>query len=89
MFYHFYLLLGNAYKNCLDKFSGIAPEIYPNLFNKFSAKSEKGREDLDFLLQRVSLKGTGGNYGLRRIATVQEPHLLSPCPHRPMILMEA
>src|SRR5918995_2981695 len=60
------------------------PIYSPNLL-----PSQKEAQDLDFFLQRISLKHTVGKYGQKTIAMAEEPRLLSASRHRCMILTEA
>ena len=51
---------GQAIVSVRDSGSGIAPEIYPNLFTKFATKSEKGT-GLGLFLAKNIVESHGGN----------------------------
>ena len=53
---------GQAIVSVRDTGSGIAPEIYPNLFTKFATKSEKGT-GLGLFLAKNIIEAHGGKIG--------------------------
>jgi two-component system sensor histidine kinase VicK len=53
---------GKVIVSVRDTGSGIAPEIYPNLFTKFASKSEKGT-GLGLFLSKNIIESHGGKIG--------------------------